>query len=596
MHRSWRFTPSLKALAVLFGALVVAGLASSGAWAQDVTNDNPDVVKKYVLMAQGTWGAAQDAAVAQFGGTVDLKHAGSGIGLASSANREFLRQAMRSGAFAKGSEDMMVQWLDPAMKVSEESVTEDVVTPGNETFVNEQWNIVALECAGAWAAGYTGAGARVAVLDGGIHSAHVDIAPNLDVARSASFVPGFAFNQDVGTFWHGTHVAGIVAAADNGIGTVGVAPGATLIGVKVLHNGSGAFSQVISGILYASDPISAGGAGANIINMSLSATFARGGGNTGAGALVAAMNRAVNYATDHGVLVVCSAGNSALDLDHTGSVIVVPAMSGTALAVSATGPVGYAVGWPAGATDFRRPASYTNYGNSLVWLAGPGGDFALPGSAICALPRCCGGPPVATFCWVHDMVMSTVRGSGASVSTYGWSAGTSMSAPAVAGVAALVVERFPGISAGDLKTHLAQTADGVGGDDPYRPFYGHGFANARRAVTEGGPVAQMGASPARNTEPAPAAGRVELAIARNGSPTPEISFTMPSAGPARVDLYDVAGRTVAVLFDGPASAGRTTLAWNGRDQDGEWLPQGAYFARLTAGTLRTTSKLVLLGR
>jgi hypothetical protein len=103
------------------------------------------------------------------------------------------------------------------------------------------------EAPDAWALGCTGQGARVAILDGGIHSTHIDIAPNLDVARSRSFVPGKAFNFDESctttppitcshdTFWHGTHVAGIVAAPDNGLGTIGIAPQATIIGVKVLN-------------------------------------------------------------------------------------------------------------------------------------------------------------------------------------------------------------------------------------------------------------------------------------------------------------------------------------------------------------------------
>ena len=59
----------------------------------------------------------------------------------------------------------------------------------------------------------------------------------------------------------------------------------------------------------------------------------------------------------------------ALDLDHTGSVITVPAQSGNGIAISATGPVGYAVGFPNGVTNFRRPASYTNFGNSAIWVA-----------------------------------------------------------------------------------------------------------------------------------------------------------------------------------------------------------------------------------
>jgi subtilisin family serine protease len=177
-----------------------------------------------------------------------------------------------------------------------------------------------------------------------------------------------------------------------------------------------------------------------------------------------------------------AAGNVYIDLDHSGSWTVVPAESGSGIAVSAKGPVDFAAGYPNGATNFRRPASYTNYGNSVIWLAAPGGDFVLPGNAICSVPRVPSGI-VANYCWGFDMVMSCIRGSGGSISTYSWGAGTSMAAPAVSAVAALAKQRYPGISVGNLKTLLARTADDEGkkGHDPY---YGRGFVNARRAVTE----------------------------------------------------------------------------------------------------------------
>ena len=178
----------------------------------------------------------------------------------------------------------------PQLPVREGGVLEAAVTPGDETFVNLQWNIKAVEAEDAWAAGYTGQGVRVAVVDGGIYDAHLDLIGHVDTASSASFVSGQPFNSDTGTFWHATHVAGIIAAGDNGIGTIGIAPGATIIGVKVLHGGSGSFGAVISGILYAATPIEEGGAGADIINLSVGALIEEGrGGNTGAGILVAAL-------------------------------------------------------------------------------------------------------------------------------------------------------------------------------------------------------------------------------------------------------------------------------------------------------------------
>lgn len=87
-------------------------------------------------------------------------------------------------------------------------------------------------------AGYTGAGVRVAILDGGLFDAHPGLAAGVDGGASRSFAPG-ACNTDVGTFRHGTHVAGIVGARDDERGVIGIAPGATLIGVKVLHAGDG---------------------------------------------------------------------------------------------------------------------------------------------------------------------------------------------------------------------------------------------------------------------------------------------------------------------------------------------------------------------
>src|SRR5688572_4380577 len=217
----------------------------------------------------------------------------------------------------------MVQWQHPIMDYS---VEETAINPTNDTFYPIQWAHQAVQSPAAWAAGCTGQGARVAVIDGGIFAAHPDLDANVDTACSASFVPGQPFNNDTGTFWHGTHVAGIVAAEDNNIGVVGIAPEATIIGVKVLHSGTGSFGAVIGGILYASDPASFGKPGcarADIINMSLGAEFPK----NGAGSLVGALNKAVNFAASNGVLVISSAGNSGIDFGQAGNFTVIPADS-----------------------------------------------------------------------------------------------------------------------------------------------------------------------------------------------------------------------------------------------------------------------------
>jgi lantibiotic leader peptide-processing serine protease len=366
----------------------------------------------------------------------------------------------------------VVQWQHP---VADYALDETAVNPTNDTFYPIQWAHQAVESPAAWAAGCTGDGVRVAVLDGGIFAAHPDLDANVDVACSNSFVTGQPFNNDLGTFWHGTHVAGIVAAEDNNVGVVGIAPDATIMGVKVLHGGSGSFASVIAGILYAADPASFGKPGcarADIINMSLGAEFPK----NGEGQLVAALNKAVNFASSNGVLVVSSAGNSGIDFGQETNWHVSPGTSGSGIAVSATGPEG----WAQGATNFSRPASYSNYGEGFVSIAGPGGDATLPGNAICTVPTATG--TTTNFCWVFDLYLSTSRGTTAN-GGYSWAAGTSMAAPAVSAVAAIIKQRNPGLSLGALKTELfrATTDAGPNGHDE---FYGHGFVNARLACTQ----------------------------------------------------------------------------------------------------------------
>ena len=427
------------------------------------------------------------AEIAKAGGEVTSSMDAIGVVVARSADPDFAAKAAKIYGIRDVSPDNVVQFVTP--NVGGEVEAEETSDAGAaasvgafETFRAVQWAPDAVHAPEAWDAGNKGEGARVAILDGGIRSTHIDIAPALDVARSRSFA--FAgnpavrtpFNDDVGTFWHGTHVAGIVAAPANNIGTVGIAPKATIIGVKVLHNGSGAWSWIINGIYYAATPIAEGGAGADIINMSLGATYDRQG--PGAAGLTVALARAATYAYQRGVTVIAAAGNNGTDLDHTNNQVFVPAQLPHVISVSALAPMGWAV--PGTAFDLDRPASYTNFGQSAIDLAAPGGDFALPGNAVCSKPRFPSGT-VNQFCWVMDMVMAPCRGGGTSNSTYCWAAGTSMASPAVAGVAALVVGKYGRISPTDVRIRLEKSADDLGkpGNDD---FYGGGRVNAFRAT------------------------------------------------------------------------------------------------------------------
>jgi len=451
---------------VILLALVVLLASSSLALAQQS--------KSYVLQAAGKWTAVHTQAVLAAGGSLTFSHEETGLGVVTSTNASFAKQVAGLAKFSAVTPDMMVEWQKPVTAGLVEAAV-DPNPPTDSLYPFIQWAPQAVHAPEAWTAGCTGSGVRVAILDGGLYNSHADLAEAVDVTASRSFVPDQPFNNDTGTFWHGTHVAGIVAAGANGIGIVGIAPEATIIGVKVLHGGSGSFGWIISGLLYAATPLSAGGAGAQVINMSLGAVFPKNA--RGAGPLVAALNKAVNYADRSGVLVVSAAGNNYLDLDHSFNYVSVPAQSGSGIAVSATGPVGFAYG----EINFSRIASYTNYGTSVVTVAAPGGDDVYPGNELCSLPLA-NGTPVEIPCWAFDMVISTVRGSGSSISTYSWADGTSMAAPAVAAVAALAIQARPGISLGALKTLIAKSADDLGkvGRDP---FYGSGFVNAYKACT-----------------------------------------------------------------------------------------------------------------
>jgi subtilisin family serine protease len=437
------------------------------------------------LISLGTSAPADLAArLERVGGKVKKINFEAGLATVESDAADFASKAKALPGVAGVGRDKVIQWVDPNLRVVEASHGSD------ETFFNSQWAPGSIQAPEAWHTGAIGTGARVAVLDGGVNPNHIDLVGGVDVACSFSAVDGFAFNQDIGGFSHATHVSGIVAAHDNGVGTIGIAPGATIMGVKVLQAGSGSFEDVIEGIMYAADPSTGGKpacARADVINMSLGATFIP-VPEDGDLELIKALDQATKFAWKKGVTVIASSGNDATNHDKGSPWVTVPAQSQHVIAVSATGPFGFAIGYPNGATNFSRPASYTNFGKSVVDLAGPGGDFAVPDDANgdgvinagdnCAIPRIPVGNVVFP-CWVFDMVVSP--GSITTNTGYSWAAGTSMAAPAVAGVAALIIGKNPGLTPAQVEAKLRQSAtdEGKPGNDE---FYGQGFVNALRAV------------------------------------------------------------------------------------------------------------------
>jgi subtilisin family serine protease len=408
--------------------------------------------------------------VEALGGTVDRAHPEVGIAQVSGLT-DSKAQKLKGKAAQHVMRDLIVQWTDPASDFETSqgvSAMGHAADPTATFFYPCQWNMRQIDAPGAWAQDQFGdPGVKVAVLDGGVDPFHQDLAGRIDVAQSASFIsePSICdlFAPDMDTFqdfgFHGSFVSGIITT--NGIDIAGVAPLAQVVGVKVLNcQGQGSFADVIAGILYAASLPDV-----EIINMSLGAYFPK--NDQDAKGLVAAMNKAVNYAGSQGKLVVSSAGNNGVDLDHDGNFVSVPAQSGSGIAA-----------W-AGDIDGGL-AGYSNHGHSGAWVGAGGGDFA-PSAQVplagCSFPPSVHGA-IASVCSSTSLFFGCGSGD---LYLFGGT-GTSFSAPLVAGVAALVDGKAGGsLNAGQLKTILKNTADDIGkkGADG---LFSHGRVNASSAV------------------------------------------------------------------------------------------------------------------
>lgn len=291
----------------------------------------------------------------------------------------------------------------------------------------------------------------VAVLDTGITD-HADLNANVIAGRDMiSFTslsndgdgrdddpsdPG-DYTATESSSWHGTHVAGTIGAVtNNAVGVAGVGyDRVKIMPVRVLGTGGGALSDVADGIVWAADN------GARVINMSL-----------GAAELCTAnsvMQQAINYAVSLDVSVVVAAGNNNAD-----STAYTPAGCANVISVAAVNRAG-------------GKASYSNFG-SKVDLAAPGGDSSNPAS-------------IGTY------IVSTHNAGTTSPGAAGYAgmAGTSMAAPHVAGVAALLYAENSSLTPAEVEAILIDSA---------RPFAqtcngcGSGIADAARALNVSSPT------------------------------------------------------------------------------------------------------------
>ena len=332
----------------------------------------------------------------------------------------------------------------------------------NDLYMAYQWDIRRVGGdAYTWAI-EKGEGAVVAVLDTGVFAAHPDIAPNYAYGKdftdiTAPLPPGWIMWDEGGPQdynGHGTHVAGTIAGAITSGRIIGVAPEASIANYKVMvavlaldelgyyATGIGYQSWIVEGIVTAADD------GVDVINMSLGGW--RYMNEPGGAAAYVSYLRATQYARQNGVLVVASSGNNGLDLTTVRPAFHVPSGTPAAMSINAIGPD-------------DSLAFYSNYGAADTRVVAPGGDISEPPFSYCLS--------------AYSPLNAWAPGAG-----WVFSIGTSMAAPKVAGVAALIYAQNPGIKPAQVEAVLMQTAEDLG-EPGFDPMFGHGVVHAYRALT-----------------------------------------------------------------------------------------------------------------
>lgn len=294
---------------------------------------------------------------------------------------------------------------------------------------SHQWNLDMIGADAAHARS-VGAGALVAVVDSGVAGGHPDLAGRL--ATGVDLVDNDSTPQDGNG--HGTHVSGIIAAdTGNGVGVASVAPGATILPIRVLDDsGSGSSDDVARGIDIARER------GADVINLSLGSEVPLVGAMGGD-----ATDAAIHRALAAGIVVVAASGNNSMPVCEQ------PAAGDGLLCV--------------GSVDRRRQRSFFSSFGSGLGIVAPGGS---------ALPT------------PDEDILSTYPPA-----RYDTLAGTSQAAPHVAGAAALLVSL--GLHGRAVVDRLLATAADLGPSGP-DPEYGHGLLDVRAAVAGGAGGAPSG--------------------------------------------------------------------------------------------------------
>ncbi len=441
------------------------------------------------------------------GGSIAASYGAIGVVVARSSSATFAsavgKDARVEGVAATSS---FATHLTDDSQASSDTSAVGTPAPGSDSLSGLQWDMDQIHAPQARAINGGSPSVVVGDIDTGLDYTHPDLAPNVDFANSVSCIGGVpntspaAWNDDNG---HGTHTAGTIAAASNGIGIVGVAPNVKIAGIKA-GNAAGFFfpEAVVCAFMWA------GSHGIQVTNNSYFADpwLFNCKNDPGQRAIWNAERRAIRFAQSNGTLVVAAAGNQADDLAHptqdatspddTNPVLRAIHNDCAVVPVEVAGVVGVSANGNRGFKSF-----YSSYGSGGVQVVAPGGDSILQ-----LTPASPNGRVLST--WPAGLLTTTClparRVIDASGATYCYQQGTSMASPHVAGVAALVFStgvRSPGAVAAKLQNTadpIACPADlsiyaffpaldngapqmcsgGVG----YNSFNGHGQVNALSAI------------------------------------------------------------------------------------------------------------------
>jgi serine protease len=415
--------------------------------------------------------AILDRAGQQFGATLRaLRATASGAHVFQMNHSMTLDQARQLAAELK-ARDSNVEYAEPDRIMTAQAIPTD-------PSYSQQWDL--FESAGginapaAWDRS-TGAGINVAVIDTG-YRPHADLAgqilqgydfiTNTTIANDGNGRDSDASDPgdwttagqcaagvpatDQNSSWHGTHVAGTIAAkANNGQGIAGIAYNARIVPARVLGKCGGYTSDIADAMIWASggsvSSIPANANVARVLNLSLG----------GSGACDTTTQNAINSARSRGAVVVVAAGNSNTDATTSS-----PANCAGVIAVAATGRNG-------------GKASYSNTGSNVT-VAAPGGDNGAG-------------------------ILSTLNAGTTTpgADSYAYYMGTSMATPHVAGVVALMLSADPNLTPDDVAAKLKSTARAF---PAACPGCGTGIVDAGAAVN-----AALGGGSTTTPAPAPAA-------------------------------------------------------------------------------------------